>query len=182
MSDFPNSFTLVFHAINDDSRPAIVRVRKLLKAALRQYGFRCKLISSASEEDVLTLSDEETKMTVNINQLVLAGNLTGKPELRHTSGGKGVCQLCVAVSRPSRDGSGGVDYFDVETWERLAEVCAEFLDKGSAVLVTGRLRLDRWTAQDGSVRSKVLIVADRVDFLDRPTAREAVPDGETVPY
>ena len=108
-------------------------------------------------------------MAANINRVVLVGNLTRDPELRHTPGGTPVCSLRVAVNDRKRDESGNwVDapnYFSVSVFGNQAESCAQYLSKGRPVGVDGKLRWREWQAQDGSKREAVEVVADSVQFL-----------------
>ena len=106
----------------------------------------------------------------NINRVVLVGNLTKDPELRHTPGGTPVCSLRVAVNSRRRDESGSwVDkpnYFDVSVFGNQAESCAQYLSKGRPVGIDGRLDWREWEASDGSgKRQAVQIIAERVQFL-----------------
>src|SRR5579884_675427 len=108
-------------------------------------------------------------MPANINRVVLVGNLTRDPELRHTPGGTPVCSLRVAVNSRRRDESGqGVDkpnYFSVSVFGNQAESSAQYLSKGRPVAIDGRLDWREWQAQDGSKRESVEIVAESVQFL-----------------
>src|SRR5437588_13111871 len=109
-------------------------------------------------------------MAGNINRVVLVGNLTRDPELRHTPSGTPVCSLRVAVNTRRKDESGQwVDkpnYFDVTVWGQQGENCAQYLSKGRPVAIDGRLEWREWEAQDGSgKRQAVEIVADSVQFL-----------------
>src|ERR671935_1597181 len=105
----------------------------------------------------------------NINRVVLVGNLTKDPELRHTPGGTPVCSLRVAVNSRRRDESGQwVDkpnYFDVSIFGNQAESSAQYLSKGRPVGIDGRLDWREWEAQDGSKRQAVQIIAESVQFL-----------------
>ena len=105
----------------------------------------------------------------NINRVVLVGNLTKDPELRHTPGGTPVCSLRVAVNSRRRDESGTwVDkpnYFDVSVFGNQAESCTQYLSKGRPVGIDGRLDWREWEAQDGTKRQAVEIIADSVQFL-----------------
>ena len=105
----------------------------------------------------------------NINRVVLVGNLTKDPELRHTPGGTPVCSLRVAVNSRRRDESGQwVDkpnYFRISVFGNQAESCAQYLSKGRPVAIDGRLDWRQWEAQDGSKREAVEIVAESVQFL-----------------
>jgi single-strand DNA-binding protein len=88
-----------------------------------------------------------------------AGNLTDDPELRHTEGGIARAMFRVAVSgRREQEPS----FFTVIVWRDQAEHAAESLSKGSRVVVLGRLQQQAWTAEDGSARSAVQVVADEL--------------------
>jgi single-strand DNA-binding protein len=107
---------------------------------------------------------------VNINSVVITGNLTRDPELRSTPNGTAVCKLRVAVNSRRKDGQTGewVDkpnYFDVTVWGAQGENCAQYLSKGRPVAVEGRLDWREWEAQDGSKRQAVEIIANSVQFL-----------------
>ena len=108
-------------------------------------------------------------MAANINRVVLVGNLTRDPELRHTPGGTPVCSLRVAVNDRKRDESGNwidaPNYFSISVFGNQAENCAQYLSKGRPVGVDGKLRWREWQAQDGSKREAVEVVADSVQFL-----------------
>jgi single-strand DNA-binding protein len=107
----------------------------------------------------------------NINVVVITGNLTQDPELRHTGGGTPVCELRVAVNSRRKDGSTGqwVDkpnYFNVTVWGAQGENCATYLAKGRPVAVEGRLDWREWEAKDGGgKRQAVQIIANSVQFL-----------------
>jgi len=106
----------------------------------------------------------------NINRVVLVGNLTKDPELRHTPSGTAVCKLRLAVNTRQKDASTGEwgdkpNYFDVTVWGNQGESCAQYLSKGRPVGVDGRLDWREWEAQDGSKRQAVEIIANSVQFL-----------------
>jgi len=105
----------------------------------------------------------------NINRVVLVGNLTKDPELRHTPSGTAVCSLRIAVNSRRRDDTGQwVDkpnYFDVSIFGNQAESSAQYLSKGRPVGIDGRLDWREWEAQDGSKRQAVQIIAESVQFL-----------------
>jgi len=103
-----------------------------------------------------------------MNLVCVIGNVAAAPELRHTAAGRAVCSFRVAVSRP---GSADADFFDVVTWERQAEVCAEYLSVGRRVGIEGRLHHSSWESE-GERRSKVEIVAHRVELLGGPRGSE----------
>jgi single-strand DNA-binding protein len=106
----------------------------------------------------------------NINVVVITGNLTKDPELRHTGGGTPVCDLRVAVNSRRKNSQGGWEdkpnFFDVTVWGAQGENCANYLSKGRPVAVEGRLDWSEWEAKDGSgKRQKVQIIANSVQFL-----------------
>ena len=105
----------------------------------------------------------------NVNVVVITGNLTRDPELRHTGGGTAVCELRVAVNSRRKEGQEWVDkpnYFDVVVWGAQGENCANYLSKGRPVAVEGRLDWREWEAKDGSgKRQAVQIIANSVQFL-----------------
>jgi single-strand DNA-binding protein len=107
----------------------------------------------------------------NINVVVITGNLTQDPELRHLSSGTAVCELRVAVNSRRKDGSTGewVDkpnYFNVTVWGAQGENCATYLSKGRPVAVEGRLDWREWEAKEGGgKRQAVQIIANSVQFL-----------------
>jgi single-strand DNA-binding protein len=107
----------------------------------------------------------------NINVVVITGNLTQDPELRHLGSGTAVCELRVAVNSRRKDGSTGewVDkpnYFNVTVWGAQGENCANYLSKGRPVAVEGRLDWREWEAKEGGgKRQAVQIIANSVQFL-----------------
>ena len=105
---------------------------------------------------------------MNINRVVLTGNLTRDPELRATTGGTSVCKLGIAVNT-RRKGSDGQweekpNFFRVTVFGRQAESCANYLKKGRAVAIDGRLEWSSWET-DGQKRESIDIIADSVQFL-----------------
>ena len=108
-------------------------------------------------------------MAANINRVVLVGNLTRDPELRHTPSGTPVCSLRIAVNSRRKDETGQwVDkpnYFSITVWGQQGENCAQYLSKGRPVAVDGRLDWREWETQDGAKREAVEVVAETVQFL-----------------
>ena len=105
----------------------------------------------------------------NLNKVLLIGNLTKDPELRYTPGGTAVVNLRMAINRPYRDKSGEnkkeTCFMTVVSWDKQAEVCNQYLHKGSPLFVEGRLQSRTWDGQDGKKRSVVEVRAERVQFL-----------------
>ena len=103
----------------------------------------------------------------SFNRVVLVGNLTKDIELRHTKNNTAVTDISIAVNERVKRNEQWVDevhFFDITLWSRLAEIAAEYLSKGSSVLIEGRLKHDRWE-QDGQKRSKVGIVGEKMQML-----------------
>ncbi|MGO9955239.1 MAG: single-stranded DNA-binding protein [Solirubrobacteraceae bacterium] len=105
-----------------------------------------------------------------MNNVTLTARLaTAAPELRNTPGGTPVATLRLAVQRPRKNGEDqGADFVDVVVFGRQAETCAQYLGKGRKVAVSGRLSHSEWTAPDGTRRQKLEVIANSVEFLDRP--------------
>ena len=113
-----------------------------------------------------TITHMEETMN-SLNSILVEGNLTRDPELKTTPKGTSVCSFSVASNRfykQDQEYQKEVSFFDVETWAKLAESCAEYLEKGRGVRVVGRLKQDRGQDQEGNPRSKVKIVAEHVEF------------------
>jgi single-strand DNA-binding protein len=104
---------------------------------------------------------------INLAYVFADGNLTTNPEHKKISNGKSLTSFTIAVNHsqgkdPSQEND--VSFFDVETWDKLADNCGEYLKKGSKVTVIGLLKQDRWKSTDGTARSKVKISAQQVRF------------------
>jgi len=131
-------------------------------------------------------------MAFGVNNITILGNLTRDPELRFTPNGTAVVSFGLAVNRNIQNKTSGewetqVDFFNVTAWYKLAENCAESLNKGDRVLVTGRLAQDSWESKEGQKRSTVRIVASVVapslEFASckvekNPKAEEGVSGGK----
>jgi single-strand DNA-binding protein len=103
----------------------------------------------------------------SFNRVILVGNLTRDVELRYTQGGTAVTEAGIAVNDRVKRNNEWVDettFVDVTLWGRTAEVASEYLSKGSSILIEGRLKLDSWE-QEGQKRSKLRVVADRMQML-----------------
>ncbi len=103
------------------------------------------------------------------NKVVIVGNLTRDPELKPV-GAAHVCRISLALNRQYKNKQTGalvqeVCYIDIVVWGPQAENCAQYLRKGSPILVEGRLKFDSWKDVDGKMRSKHSIVAENVVFL-----------------
>ena len=107
----------------------------------------------------------------SLNKVFLIGNLTKSPELRYTPSGTAVADLRLAVNRAYTTQSGekreDTCFLTVVVWGKQAETCGEYLDKGSPILVEGRLQTRDWETKDGQKRNVVEVVAERVQFMGR---------------
>lgn len=106
----------------------------------------------------------------SFNRIIMMGNLTRDPEHKQLGSGQAVCRLGLASNRQFKNKQTGsmvqeVCFVDIDVWGPQAESCRQYLSKGRAVLIEGRLKMDTWQDASGSNRTKHLIVADRVTFL-----------------
>jgi single-strand DNA-binding protein len=105
-----------------------------------------------------------------LNKVQIIGNLGRDPEMRYTSQGSAVTNFSVATGGKWTDRNGNerddTEWFRVDAWNRLAEICNEYLRKGSHVYVEGRLRTRKYTDRDGFERTAVEIIANDVVMLD----------------
>ncbi len=114
----------------------------------------------------------------NLNSILVEGNLVKDPSIRATPKGTPVCTFSLASNRYYKQDDGyeqETSFFDVETWNRLAENCGNLGRKGRGVRVVGRLKQDRWSDTEGKPRSKIKIVAEHVEF--RPDFKKDKDDG-----
>jgi len=109
---------------------------------------------------------------MNLNKAMLIGNLTRDPEMRNTPNGTPVASFAVATNQVWTDQNGQkqerVEFHNVVAWRRLAEICGQYLKKGSKVYLEGRLQTKDWVGQqDGIKRYRTEIVVDNMIMLDR---------------
>lgn len=115
----------------------------------------------------------------NLNSILIEGNMVRDPLFRSTPKGTPVCTFSLASNRFYRQDDGyekEVGFFDVETWSKLAENCYNLGHKGRGVRVVGRLRQQRWSDSEGKNRSRVMIVAEHVEF--RPEFKKEASEDE----
>lgn len=114
-----------------------------------------------------------------VNKVILIGRLGADPEIRYTPSGRAVANFRIATDEVWRDREGQLqertEWHNIVMWGRQAEICNEFLRKGSHVYVEGRLQTREWEGQDGIKRRTTEIVAQRMQILDR---RVAEPEEE----
>jgi single-strand DNA-binding protein len=109
-------------------------------------------------------------MARSLNRVQLIGNLTRDPELRYTPSGTAVCTFSVATNRNWTNDTGEkkeeVEFHRIVAWNKLAELCSQFLTKGRKVFVEGRLSTRQWNAQDGTQKQTTEIVISDMILLD----------------
>ncbi|MFA5261428.1 MAG: single-stranded DNA-binding protein [Candidatus Omnitrophota bacterium] len=118
-------------------------------------------------------------MTVEINSVIIGGNLARDVVLKEVGTGKKVASFVVASNRTFMMGGEKkkeTAFVDVDVWGQMAENCSKYLKKGSPVVVTGRLKQDQWTTETGEKRSRLKIVAGNVQFLPSSQQKAAAQD------
>lgn len=107
---------------------------------------------------------------MDLNRVMLIGNLTRDPELRNTPNGKAVASMSIATNRFWTDAQGQkqkeTEFHNIVMWSKLAEIASQYLHRGSKVYVEGRLQTREWTGQDGIKRYRTEIVADNMIMLN----------------
>ncbi len=120
-----------------------------------------------------------------LNKIMVIGNLGTDPEMRYTPNGNPVTSFRLATNRTYTPSDGErreeTEWFTVEAWNQLAELCNQYLQKGRRVFAEGRLKSDTWTGTDEQPRFRNKIIANQVLFLDRgeptePGAEGTIPD------
>jgi len=115
----------------------------------------------------------------SLNKVMLMGNLTRDPELRYIPSGAAVTTFDLAVNRIYTTQSGekkkDTCFIRVVVWGKTAEVCGEYLSKGTPVFVEGRLQSRSWVGQDGQKRNTIEVVANNVQFLRTRSQQQAEP-------
>ena len=101
-------------------------------------------------------------MARSVNQVFLIGRLTKDVDMRNTTSGKSVASFTLAVDKQSGEGA---NFFDVTAWDKLAELASKYIQKGSKIHLQGTLDQQSWE-QDGQKRSKVVVIARDITFLD----------------
>lgn len=109
-------------------------------------------------------------MARSLNRVQLIGNLTRDPELRYTPSGTAVCTFGLATNRAWTTDNGEkheeAEFHRVVAWNKLAELCSQFLTKGRKVFVEGRLSTRSWNAQDGTQKQTTEVVISDMILLD----------------
>ena len=125
-----------------------------------------------------------------MNKISIIGNLTKDPETRTTPSGSTVCQFTVAVNRRRTQSNPNpeADFFRVNAWNKIGEMCQKYLAKGRKVYVDGSVSVSAYTASDGKPRATMDIYLDNIEFLSpkddantssytAPAPAQSAPDG-----
>jgi len=113
----------------------------------------------------------------SVNKVILIGNLTKDPEVRYLPSGKGVCNFSVATNETWKDSEGKkvdhAEFHNISVFDKLAEICGQYLKKGAPAYLEGRLRTRKWQDKSGNDRYTTEIIADKVQFLGTVEKSEA---------
>ncbi len=114
-----------------------------------------------------------------LNRIILIGRLTQDPELRYTQSGAAVASFSLAVDRQRANQAGEreTDFINIVAWQKLGELCAQYLRKGRMAAVEGRLQIRQYENREGQKVRAAEVVADNVRFLDR--GADAAPSDST---
>ncbi|MDQ7821870.1 MAG: single-stranded DNA-binding protein [Candidatus Eremiobacteraeota bacterium] len=115
------------------------------------------------------------------NKVILIGRVTALPEMRYTQTGKPVTSFTIAVDRPRRSEGKDreTDFISIVTWQKLAEICSRYLDKGKLICIEGRLQVRTYTTADGQKRKVYEVVASDMRMLGRPKSEGGASQDET---
>jgi len=116
-------------------------------------------------------------MAGSYNRITLVGNLTRDPEIRYVDGGgKAVTKFALAINRKSKNGDETM-YIDIVAWDRLGEICNQYLKKGMSALVEGRLVIRNYDSKEGEKKKAIEVVASDMQMLD--SRRDGAASGAT---
>lgn len=116
---------------------------------------------------------------MNLNKAMIIGNVTRDPEIRQTANGASVATFSVATNFFWTDPTGQrqerVEFHNIVAWRKLADICGQYIRKGSKVYVEGRLQTRDWVGKDGAKRYSTEIIAENIIMLDRPSGNGSAP-------
>ncbi len=123
---------------------------------------------------------------MNLNKVFIIGNLTSDPELRTTPSGQSVCNFRMATNRIWNDRDTGqqqqkTEYHSIVAWRRLAEIASQFLNKGSLVLIEGRLETRNWQDPAGNKRYRTEIIAERMQLGPKGFSKQGFKSSAPAP-
>ena len=114
---------------------------------------------------------------MSLNKVHLVGRVGREPEVKYFESGKVVCNFAIAVNRNTSNRDDPPDWFDLEMWDKTAEVAKNYVKKGSLIGVSGSLKFDRWSDRTtGDERQKPVIRVDRLELLGSRKDNEAASD------
>jgi single-strand DNA-binding protein len=121
-------------------------------------------------------------MAKDLNKVQLTGHLGADPEMRYTAQGSAVTTFRVACNRTWKDRDGNqhedTEWFRIVAWDKLGEICNQYLTKGTRVYIEGRLQTRKWTDREGQERYTSEVVAQDMIILSARGERGTVPDSE----
>lgn len=127
---------------------------------------------------------------MNLNKVILVGNLTSDPELRNTPSGQAVCNFRMATNRFWNDRTSNqqqkeTEYHTIVAWGKLADISSRFLTKGSLTMIEGRIRTRSWQDASGTKKFRTEIIAERMQLGPRTAAKKtegsSPPPQEDIP-
>lgn len=129
---------------------------------------------------------------MNLNKVFLIGRLTQDPQVRTTPSGQTICTFGLATNRIGKDPSTGeikksTEYHNIVLWRKLAEIASRYLTKGSLVFIEGRIHTRSWQDSSGNQKSKIEIVAERIQLGPKmaekisPEEEKEIPSVEEIP-
>lgn len=114
-----------------------------------------------------------------MNKIFLIGRLTKAPELKEFGQNK-VAKFSLAVDRKfKRDNTDNVDFFNVTVWNKTAEFCEKYLNKGNKIAIVGRIEIDKWTDTEGNTKNAVNVTADEVEALESLNSKDSPKNTDT---
>jgi len=115
----------------------------------------------------------------SFNLAVLIGYLGQDPEIRYTQSGTAICSFSLATTESFKDKSGDykkrTDWHKITCFGKTAENCAQYLSKGSSVVINGRIQYESWEDKEGNKRHSTSIVANNITFLDKKKSEAPPP-------
>ena len=117
---------------------------------------------------------------MDLNKVMLIGNITRDPELRTTTTGQSVASFSIATNRVWKDNTTGerkeaADFHNIVAWGKLAEICGQYLRKGSKIYLEGRIQTRSWQDQSGNKKYITEVVAENMIMLDRKSQGGSTP-------
>lgn len=118
----------------------------------------------------------------SLNKVMLIGHLGKDPEVKYTTSGTAVCNFSLATSESFKDKSGEkqekTEWHNIQMWSKLAEICGEYLKKGSSVYIEGRIQTRKWQDKEGNDRYTTEIVGERMQMLGGKGQSSSTPSVE----